>query len=270
MSAPVLITGMHRSGTSMLAGLLAEMGLFLGARLDPNEEDYFFLRLNEWMMRRAGGAWDWPLPTRHFLGQERFLEDTVTFLRRRLQSLRFGSYIGYSRLLLGRRRRRLERPWGWKDPRTVFTFQAWSRLFPEARLLYIQRNGVDVARSLVLRERKRWHGIDGFKNQLHIRPLPGLPRDAPGPLESMVPYLVSTRCPPSRRASDAGRSTRRKERGCSTGTRAQPEEAARFCGLEPSSRALTEAASKVRPGPPRPSSVDAEVRTFRDRVRSTS
>jgi hypothetical protein len=47
-----------------------------------------------------------------------------------------------------------DRPWGWKDPRTILTLPLWLRLFPSARLVYIIRNGVDVAKSLMVRERK--------------------------------------------------------------------------------------------------------------------
>jgi len=285
MFAPIVITGMHRSGTSMLAGLLAGLGLFPGSRLDPNGEDYFFLRLNEWLMRRAGGAWDWPLPTRHFLDQECFLEDAVGFLRRRIESPRFGAYVGYRQLLLRGRRRCLERPWGWKDPRTIFTFPAWSRIFPEARLLYVHRDGVDVARSLVLRERERRRRRNEFQELLHIRPMPGLPRDLPGPQESMVPYLVSTRCTSLAEAfrlweeyveegsrlceSHPGPKLRLSYEGMRSDPRRHLEEAARFCGLEPSPGELAEAAARVRTGPPRESDLDDEVRAFREQVRSS-
>ena len=45
MSGPIVITGMHRSGTSLLASLLRSSGLHLGDRLLPpsraNQPGYF-------------------------------------------------------------------------------------------------------------------------------------------------------------------------------------------------------------------------------------
>jgi hypothetical protein len=45
-------------------------------------------------------------------------------------------------------------PWGWKDPRNTFTLPMWLRIFPEAKVVYIQRHGVDVAESLRVRALK--------------------------------------------------------------------------------------------------------------------
>jgi hypothetical protein len=44
--------------------------------------------------------------------------------------------------------------WGWKDPRTTYTLPFWLRLFPDARVIHVYRNGVPVAASLRARERK--------------------------------------------------------------------------------------------------------------------
>src|SRR5206468_2467263 len=43
-------------------------------------------------------------------------------------------------------------PWGWKDPRNTFTLPLWLRIFPNAKVVSIERNGVDVAQSLRARE----------------------------------------------------------------------------------------------------------------------
>jgi len=37
MRPPIIFVGMHRSGTSMLAGLLKKMGVFLGYGVQHNE-----------------------------------------------------------------------------------------------------------------------------------------------------------------------------------------------------------------------------------------
>ncbi len=189
---PVIVTGMHRSGTTLAVKLLTRLGAFFGSRQDPNAEDYFYMRLDEWILRRAGGAWDYPLPARRFLSFPRFFEDTVAFLEQRVAEQRGGSPDGGV--------------WGFKDPRLVFTFPAWDRVFPGAKLVYIRRNGVDAANSLFVREAARWREADAGPgagdgarpprdtSYLQIRPLIGRFRDALKSTESYEPYLLSTRC----------------------------------------------------------------------------
>lgn len=191
---PIVITGVHRSGTTLIAESLRRLGVFLGARRDPNGEAYFFLRLNEWVMRRAGGAWDYPLPTAAFLQQEHFFQDSLRILEEQLRSFRFAAFTGFLAYLFSGRRPDSAWAWGWKDPRTIFTFPLWARLFPDLRLIYVVRNGVDVASSLAVREhRRREKGAPGL-DSLRIRPLPGRLRDAVPGLESFAAYLFTTRC----------------------------------------------------------------------------
>ena len=40
--SPLLITGMHRSGTSLLVEILEKNGIFFGAYQDHNRESIFF------------------------------------------------------------------------------------------------------------------------------------------------------------------------------------------------------------------------------------
>src|SRR5207302_9249377 len=42
----------------------------------------------------------------------------------------------------------LASPWGWKDPRNTFTLPMWLHIYPDAKLISIERHGVDVAESL--------------------------------------------------------------------------------------------------------------------------
>jgi hypothetical protein len=49
--------------------------------------------------------------------------------------------------------------WGWKDPRNTLTFPIWNKVFPNARYVYLARNGIDVAISLhtrALKSRQWW------------------------------------------------------------------------------------------------------------------
>jgi hypothetical protein len=145
---PVIILGMHRSGTSMVSELLDELGLFVGNELQDDHESTFFLDLNDQIMNRVSAAWDYPRPVRDFLACDEAVRMTATALAADLSSRRIKAFLGKGSL------ETFNKPWGWKDPRTVFTLPLWLRLFPQARLVYILRNGIDVAKSLMVREKK--------------------------------------------------------------------------------------------------------------------
>lgn len=51
MNPPVIIIGMHRSGTSLVARLLDVLGLFLGKYKDENHEARLFISINDWFLR---------------------------------------------------------------------------------------------------------------------------------------------------------------------------------------------------------------------------
>jgi len=59
---PIIIIGMHRSGTGMLTLLLEELCLFIGKEKEENNEALFFFRINEWLLHQCGAAWDHPQP----------------------------------------------------------------------------------------------------------------------------------------------------------------------------------------------------------------
>ena len=50
-SSPIIIAGMHRSGTSMVTNILKKLGLTIGSKLDSNHESIFFQRINIWYPR---------------------------------------------------------------------------------------------------------------------------------------------------------------------------------------------------------------------------
>jgi hypothetical protein len=145
---PVIILGMHRSGTSMVSQLLGQLGLFVGRKLQDDHESTFFLEINDQIMRRVSAAWDYPRPILDFLACEEAVRMTATALAADLGSRRISGFLRGGNL------ESLTMPWGWKDPRTVFTLPLWLRLFPAARLVCITRNGIDVAKSLMVREAK--------------------------------------------------------------------------------------------------------------------
>lgn len=134
----LVIGGMHRSGTSLLASLLHGAGLALGHRLLPagngnvvgHYEDLDFVELHERILAGNG------------LGSEGFTADRRPEIPPRLRD---------EALALVAARRGLGTPWGWKDPRTVLLLDDWAEMVPEARFVLVFRPPWEVADSLFRR-----------------------------------------------------------------------------------------------------------------------
>ncbi|REJ82768.1 MAG: sulfotransferase [Acidobacteria bacterium] len=156
---PVIVLGMHRSGTSMLARTLQDLGLFLGGSVDEHCEARFFISLNEWMLSEAGGRWDAPVEI-----PEELVERLEAVTRRHLGSWRtlffLGGHYRPGRLF------RMTFPWGWKDPRTVLNLAVWKRIFPGARWLHLYRHPLDVAESLRRRSRESLAPRRGWRRRI--------------------------------------------------------------------------------------------------------
>jgi len=158
MAEPVILIGMHRSGTSLLARMLGRLGLFLGTRRDENDEAYFFQELNDWALRSAGGSWERPQAIHTLLANPELRKMTADYLDGMLRSPRAARYLGVARALRFRTPLALPGRWGFKDPRTTFTLPLWLDLFPTAPVVHVRRHGVDVAASLRTRQRKALAG----------------------------------------------------------------------------------------------------------------
>ncbi len=124
---PICIAGMPFSGTSLVAGVLRELGLDLG----PEEER--FGGLNDEILAAVGAAWDSP-PA----------DDGPWAQRSQLEPLRQRAAV-VSRALA------LAEPWGWADPRNALTLPFWRVLFPELHVLVCLRDPHEVASSLEAR-----------------------------------------------------------------------------------------------------------------------
>ncbi len=156
---PVLVVGMHRSGTSLVTRVLERLGVFMGADQEGNRESTFFLACNEWILSAAGARWDRPEPLEDVWARP----DAVAFLERALEERLRGrgrkGYLGRVRALTRATPAALEEPWGFKDPRTTLTLPLWLRLLPGARVVHVVRDGVDVAASLRARSRRQLAGL---------------------------------------------------------------------------------------------------------------
>ena len=134
---PLLILGMHRSGTSCLTGQVEEAGVWLGEvkrksghNAKGNRENPEIMALNEAVLKANGAAWNAP-PSGPVIWDAAHLKTRDHIL------------AGYP----------AERVWGFKDPRTLFTLDGWRDALPGARLVGTLRHPVAVARSLQARNR---------------------------------------------------------------------------------------------------------------------
>ena len=56
MANPVVVVGMHRSGTSLVSRILDDCGVMMGKDLQEDHESLFFIGLNEWIYDNAGAS----------------------------------------------------------------------------------------------------------------------------------------------------------------------------------------------------------------------
>ncbi|MDH3706409.1 MAG: sulfotransferase, partial [Acidimicrobiia bacterium] len=138
---PIAITGMHRSGTSMVTRGLHQSGLVLlgdGDRLiepaDDNPEGFWenkrIVACNDELLEAAGGSWDNP----------------PELLPQAVDDPRFEA-VG-ERAIEALAGLRDHDHWGFKDPRTCLTAGYWIDLEPELRFVLCVRHPLEVALSL--------------------------------------------------------------------------------------------------------------------------
>ena len=137
----ICISGMHRSGTSMITKLLIECGLYTGPKhkLIPPQpdnpmgfwENIDFVSLNDAILFRLGGGWDY-FPFHIKPGWEKDnLFDKLKIKAHELAELFKNFNIC-----------------GWKDPRSSLTISFWKDVFPDLRVVLCLRNPLDVSLSL--------------------------------------------------------------------------------------------------------------------------
>jgi len=144
--ATVLVLGMHRSGTSMIARLVNLCGAYIAEQseiMDPSPDNpagYWepkqLVEINRALLQQMGGSWCSP-PLRN---SSDFLESVdaavVSDMRKFLSCDASG-----------------DRPRVLKDPRMSLLLPLWRELLPRPVALIVWRNPVDVAKSLRARDR---------------------------------------------------------------------------------------------------------------------
>ena len=144
-TSPLIVVGMHRSGTRLLAQVLERLGVFMGADQQADSESLTFMRINEGILHQCGAFWSEPMSAHFILSQPQSAQALAEHARNALTS-QFANYAG-SEGWQGPN----DRQFGWKDPRNTFTLPVWREIFPGARAIHIVRHGIDVAVSLARR-----------------------------------------------------------------------------------------------------------------------
>jgi len=152
---PLIIIGMHRSGTTLVAELLGKFGVNWGRVRDNYNESVCFQVLNEQLFAVHNCRWDNPeCLDRLFAGEvqlNRGMDIGRAIVDAEWLRLGYGDRVADGRPFAG---------WGFKDPKSTFTLPVLLKLFPGAKVLHVLRNGIDVAISLQKREASRPEGVD--------------------------------------------------------------------------------------------------------------
>lgn len=132
----ICVLGMHRSGTSCLAGTLEEAGVFWGdvSRKNPdnlkgNHENKKIMALHDELLRANRGSWDSPPTKVVWSDRHKCIRDEI-----------IRDYKGVA-------------CWGFKDPRTLLTLDGWLEALPSMSMVGIFRSPFLVAPSL-----QSWQG----------------------------------------------------------------------------------------------------------------
>lgn len=163
-SEPLIIVGMHRSGTGLLSEIVQRLGCFMGKNLSPNNESLYFQTLNKEALDIIGANWS----NIKFLPEcgdlTNYYEWLTRFMTSRLKKGFIRDHFGILRACYFSVRKDL--PWGWKDPRNSLLLPKWLQIFPNAKIIHIYRDGRDVALSLLRRDMKREKNKSYFSRQL--------------------------------------------------------------------------------------------------------
>jgi hypothetical protein len=142
-NSPLIIAGMHRSGTSLVANWLSNCGLDVGEKLVRADfsnvaghyEDWAFLDLHRDILAANH--------TDHLIADRRKLSVGPDHRARA------------EHIIAERTGREAVDQWGWKEPRTTVLLDFWHSLLPEMKVLVVYRHYAQVADSMLRRDLNR-------------------------------------------------------------------------------------------------------------------
>lgn len=152
---PLLLCGMHRSGTSLTASLFHAAGVRLGDRLlganHGNERGHFedldIYEFHQGVLRSNG------------LGTEGFVAAGAVAVPESLEPI--GRRLAADRARAGG-------VWGWKEPRTVLFLDYWDAILPTARYVFVFRRPWEVVDSLFRRGDEAFAGDPAFAAEVWL------------------------------------------------------------------------------------------------------
>ena len=155
LDRPLLVCGMHRSGTSLTASLLHAAGVRLGNRLlganHGNERGHFedldIYEFHQAVLRSTG------------LGTEGFVAAGAIAVPESLEPI--GRRLAADRARAGG-------VWGWKEPRTVLFLDYWDAILPTARYVFVFRRPWEVVDSLFRRGDEAFAGNPAFAAEVWL------------------------------------------------------------------------------------------------------
>jgi O-antigen biosynthesis protein len=134
----LIVIGMHRSGTSLVASMLHSAGLYLGDQLMKAHEtvnakgfweNLDFVRFQERILEKLGhDKYGWALESDLQVPEEDAAQVDELLARNQKDQV-----------------------WGWKDPRTTLFISYWAKRLPKANFLFVYRPQWEVADSLYRR-----------------------------------------------------------------------------------------------------------------------
>lgn len=148
---PLIVTGMHRSGTSLVARFIHHSGIdlgdeFVGANKSNPYGHFEDIEIVEFqrsiMLRECGHSmWVSHLP--------RFTDADRTRARGMISARQKKPY------------------WGWKEPRTCLFLDFWNDLLPDAYYLFVFRHPLLVLDSLSRRNKTRFYHLGKHNRFVH-------------------------------------------------------------------------------------------------------
>jgi hypothetical protein len=137
------ITGMHRSGTSLVSSWMERCGLA------TNDGDLYGPAAGN----LKGHFEDREFVDLHAEALKRMFPRSKGWIAKPNQQLDFTPDLRARARALIEKRNKTYTLWGWKDPRTILFYEEWKRLIPDLKFVCTWRPCLDVLDSLVRRSR---------------------------------------------------------------------------------------------------------------------
>jgi len=136
----VVVLGMHRSGTSLIAGILEKLGVNMGKQQvgvhwsNPlgHFENIDFVKMDDKILEKAGGSWDDPPESAKILElkkDQKLMKEIKEVVRRNEDVI-----------------------WGWKVPTTSLTIELYLPFLTNPHFVVCYRDPEAIARSLKKRD----------------------------------------------------------------------------------------------------------------------